>query len=198
MDAATSPESKNALRAQMRRRLAALASEERAEHSRQIARRIVELPAWRAASCVLLFAPLPTEPDLDLLWRNGALAGKRAAYPRVEGAAMRLYYVRGLDELEFTRWGWMISTSCWCRGWRSTPPAGGSDALADSTTDCSRRAVPRRRGWSAWGSRSSVWNNRCRSPRTMCGWTRSARRRTNSPARLARDYWVMVSPVPVL
>ncbi len=98
-------EEKNVLRAAMRQRLGELASDERAERSRRIVQCVVELPAWREASRVLLFAPLPVEPDLDLLWRGDALEGKEAAYPRVEGVTMRLYYVNGLDELEPTRWG---------------------------------------------------------------------------------------------
>ena len=89
----------------MRQRLAALGPVERGERSQRIVRRIVEMPAWRASSRVLLFAPLPVEPDVDLLWHNGALSGKQVAYPRVEGPQIRLYYIHGLDELESTRWG---------------------------------------------------------------------------------------------
>ncbi len=89
----------------MRGRLAALPAAERAERSRRIVRRIAETGAWREASRVLLFAPLPVEPDLDLLWHGDALTGKQCAYPRVVGASMRLYYVDGFDKLEPTRWG---------------------------------------------------------------------------------------------
>ena len=73
--------------------------------SREIIRRITALPTWRGSTRVLLFAPLPAEPDLDLLWADGALAGKRAAYPRVEGTMLQVYDADGLDELEPTRWG---------------------------------------------------------------------------------------------
>lgn len=95
---------KNMLRAAMRRQ-ALLDPAERAERSRRVVRQLVQMPAWAAARRVLLFAPLPVEPDIDLLWGGDALAGKQCAYPRVEGVAMRLYYVNGLDELEPTRWG---------------------------------------------------------------------------------------------
>lgn len=98
-------EQKAVLRRAVRRRLVGLPADEREQRSGRIVRRIVELPAWRAARRVLLFAPLPTEPDLDALWRDGVLAGKQVAYPRVEGTAVRLYFVAGLDELEPTRWG---------------------------------------------------------------------------------------------
>ena len=113
-------EEKTAWRAVMRRRLSALAPAERAERSRRIVRRVVELPAWRASSRVLLFAPLPGEPDLDLLWRDGALDGKQFAYPRVEGAAMRLYHVNHPGELEATRWGL-----------REPPPRAAREAALD-------------------------------------------------------------------
>ncbi len=105
MNAAALLESKNALRVSMRRRLADFSLTERTERSARIVRHIVGLPAWRAASRVALFAPLPSEPDVGLLWSNGALDEKRCAYPRVQGDAMQLYYTNHPDELEPTRWG---------------------------------------------------------------------------------------------
>ena len=98
-------EAKNALRASMREQLVALPPSERAVRSRQIVEQLVELPAWIASSRVLLFAPLPTEPDLDLFWFGPELVGKEVAYPRVEVTTMRLYLTDGLGELELTRWG---------------------------------------------------------------------------------------------
>ena len=98
-------EEKNALRAEARARLAALEPAEYRERSRQLFARLREMPALRFAKRALLFAPLPTEPDVDALWSWGAVAEKQCAYPRVEGMTMRLYYVHGLAELEPTRWG---------------------------------------------------------------------------------------------
>ena len=98
-------ERKNALRALMRQRLAALTPEERRQRSRQLVARLVAQPAWTAARRVLLFAPLPIEPDVDLLWLGDALEEKECAYPRVEGTATRLYFVGHAEELEPTRWG---------------------------------------------------------------------------------------------
>lgn len=89
----------------MRARLDALDAGERAACGRRIVARLRSSPAWSAARQVLLFAPLPVEPDLDQLWRDGALADKRAAYPRVGEGTMRLYLVGGPGELEPTRWG---------------------------------------------------------------------------------------------
>ena len=111
---------KETCRAAMRRRLGALDPVQREARSRRIVRRIVEMPGWREASRVLLFAPLPVEPDLDLLWRDGALADKQAAYPRVAGVTMRLYYTEGLEELEPTRWGL-----------REPPPRAAREAALD-------------------------------------------------------------------
>lgn len=98
-------EQKNAVRAMMRQLLERLDPAERANRSRSIVAQLTAMPAWQSARRVLVFAPLPVEPDIDLLWTSGALDGKECAYPRVEGMAMRLYYVHGLSELEPTRWG---------------------------------------------------------------------------------------------
>ncbi len=98
-------EQKDAVRAMMRQLLSRLDPEVRQERSRSLVARLTELPAWTAARRVLLFAPLPVEPDIDPLWTMGALEGKECAYPRVEGMVTRLYYVHGLAELEPTRWG---------------------------------------------------------------------------------------------
>ena len=68
-------EAKNTLRASMREQLAALPPHERAVHSQQLVEKLIELPAWIASTRVLLFAPLPSEPDLDLLWFGTELAG---------------------------------------------------------------------------------------------------------------------------
>ncbi len=98
-------EQKNTVRALMREMLQRLDAADRAGRSRALVARLTELPAWQAARRVLLFAPLPTEPDIDPLWGSGALNGKECAYPRIEGMVTRLYYVHGLAELEPTRWG---------------------------------------------------------------------------------------------
>lgn len=98
-------EEKNALRAEMRARLAAMSADERRERSRMFLARLREMPAFRFARRAALFASLPTEPDTDALWTIGSVMDKACAYPRMEGMATRLYYVRGLAELEPTRWG---------------------------------------------------------------------------------------------
>lgn len=121
-------QAKRSQRAETRARLAVLPPAERDERSRRLVRRLVELPAWHTAATVLLFAPLPSEPDLDLLWQTGVLTGKQAAYPRVEGTTMRLYYASSLDELEPTRWGL-----------REPPPRAAREVMLD---DMSLALVP--------------------------------------------------------
>ena len=98
------PTQKKAWRTLMRGQLSALDPDDRAARSRQIVQRIGSSLDWHVAKQVLLFAPLPVEPDIDALWQAGALAGKQAAYPRVGRETMRLYLVDGLGELESTRW----------------------------------------------------------------------------------------------
>ena len=96
---------KEVLRARQRQRLAQLGPEERRARSVKLLARLVALPAWQAARRVLIFAPLPNEPDLDLLWTNGGLAGKECAYPRVDGMQMHLLRVGALADLQPARWG---------------------------------------------------------------------------------------------
>jgi 5-formyltetrahydrofolate cyclo-ligase len=109
---------KNAWRAVQRERLAQLGREERRARSERLLARLIGLPEWQAARRVLLFAPLPLEPDLDLLWSGGALAGKECAYPRVAGMKMHLLAVRSLADLQPTRWG------------LREPPSEGSAGIA--------------------------------------------------------------------
>lgn len=95
---------KTALRREMRERLSALSMQERAERSKLIVSRLVTLPRWKAARRVLLFCPLPGEPDVDLLWAAGSLEGKRCAYPRIEGDRLTLCEVNTLSDLQPGRW----------------------------------------------------------------------------------------------
>ena len=100
------PPQKPALRAAMLARLRALPADERRERSARLVASLVERADWQRARVVGLFAPLHSEPDLDLLWNlPGALAGKTVVYPRVEEEAgeapggLVLRVVNGLDEL---------------------------------------------------------------------------------------------------
>lgn len=98
----TKPELRKAIRA----RLSALSSESRAEKSAAICLAVARTPEWRAARTVGFFAPLASEPNIDLLW---AVLGKRAVcYPRVHGDD--LVFIRVPDRealLESVRWNLM-------------------------------------------------------------------------------------------
>ncbi len=92
-------EHKRSLRAVMRRRLASLAPAERHSRSERLLARLTALPAWRDSSAVALFAPLASEPDIDLLWHGGHPAGRECFYPRVLGQNLVLQRVEALATL---------------------------------------------------------------------------------------------------
>jgi 5-formyltetrahydrofolate cyclo-ligase len=74
---------KTELRKAIRVRLAALTPEAIAKKSAAICLELSHTPEWHEAHTVGLFAPLDTEPNVDLLW---AVLGKKAVcYPRVCG-----------------------------------------------------------------------------------------------------------------
>lgn len=100
----TAPEEKRALRREMRKQLSSLSASDRSERSAQLVRRIATLPQWIHAREVLLFSPLPIEPDVDLLWQAGSLEGKRCAYPRIDGDQLTLCEVATPADLQLARW----------------------------------------------------------------------------------------------
>ncbi len=69
----------------------------RAEKSARLCAAIAASGAWIAARTVAIFAPLPHEPDVELLWAHGG--GKVFAYPRVNGARIDLFTVASPHEL---------------------------------------------------------------------------------------------------
>ena len=115
----------------MRARLAALLPDERRERSVRLLAKLRASAEWHEARCVLLFAPLSVEPDLDLLWtaagHAAALAGKRCVYPRMAGRRLVVSAVRSLDELVPVRWG------------LREPPA---DAMTAALTEIDLALVP--------------------------------------------------------
>ena len=74
-------ESKQALRAQVRARLAGLSPQYRAAAAAQVVVSLASRPEWARASSVLLFAPLPVELDLWPLVELALAAGKTVALP---------------------------------------------------------------------------------------------------------------------
>lgn len=92
--------SKPVLRAEMLARLQCILPDERRERSARLVARLIAREDWQRARTVGLFAPLPSEPDVDLLWTiPGALAGKRVVYPRVESGGLVLRAVTRPEEL---------------------------------------------------------------------------------------------------
>jgi 5-formyltetrahydrofolate cyclo-ligase len=53
-------------------------------------RTLVESPVWEASTCILLFSPLPEEPDPTPLERVPSAEGKRFLYPRISGDSLEL------------------------------------------------------------------------------------------------------------
>jgi 5-formyltetrahydrofolate cyclo-ligase len=72
---------KEMLRRQMRTRLAGMSAEDRAYASLELCRRAAELPAFRDAKAVALFAPLATEPDIHPLIEEAWARGKQVVFP---------------------------------------------------------------------------------------------------------------------
>ena len=95
-------EQKQALRQVMRRLLAGLDPSARRAGSEGLIEQLTALPIWQRARRVLLFAPMPSEPDIDRLWLGGHLEGKECVYPRVAGHELALYRVDKLEELRPT------------------------------------------------------------------------------------------------
>ena len=75
-------QAKAARRKQVRAALAAISPEQRKADSARICARLREQPVWKNARFVLMFAPLPTEPDLWPLLLEAISSGKRVALPR--------------------------------------------------------------------------------------------------------------------
>jgi 5-formyltetrahydrofolate cyclo-ligase len=76
-------DAKRALRSELIARRARLSPDERAEASRAIAARIEDLPAFRDARRVALYAALGTEVDPAEIARRAIARGVRVAFPRV-------------------------------------------------------------------------------------------------------------------
>jgi 5-formyltetrahydrofolate cyclo-ligase len=75
----------------------------RAGKSARLCAAIAANPLWQNARTVVLFAPQPREPDVELLWAHAT--GKTIAYPRVEDERLGIYSVTSLHELRPERWG---------------------------------------------------------------------------------------------
>lgn len=75
------------LREQIRARLKAISAAHRTVESAQLCARLHGAEVWQAAHTVLLFAPLPDEPDIWPLLADALHADKRVALPSFDKAS---------------------------------------------------------------------------------------------------------------
>jgi 5-formyltetrahydrofolate cyclo-ligase len=87
----------------MRQRLRELGSEDRRQRSIAICEQLAQLLA--AKKSIALFAPRPTEPDLDLLWELGLLKERILAYPRCDGERLLFFAIFSPQELRPGKFG---------------------------------------------------------------------------------------------
>lgn len=79
-------EQKAALRERLRAELHGLTRAQRDDAAVEICARLIEQPLWKNARSVLLFAPLPDEPNVRPLLHAALDAGKLTALPRFSTA----------------------------------------------------------------------------------------------------------------
>jgi 5-formyltetrahydrofolate cyclo-ligase len=87
----------------MRERLKTISPGERHGKSLRICKQLHSL--FSGKKILALFAPTPTEPNLDLLWDLGLLASHLVSYPRCEGGTLSFRLVSALSELVPGRFG---------------------------------------------------------------------------------------------
>lgn len=91
---------KDEARQAARERLRSTLPEERVAWSAAIRAALRRLPEYREARTILLFACLPSEPDLLPLMRDAESSGRTFAFPRVDASdRMTLHRIRSADEL---------------------------------------------------------------------------------------------------
>src|SRR6516164_1053618 len=85
------------LRQSIRDQLKKLSLDDRRRRSVLIRDKLV--PLLTGKKIIALFAPRPTEPDLDLLWESDLMKNRVFAYPRCDGHRMLFFAVCGPEEL---------------------------------------------------------------------------------------------------
>ncbi|MBI5801005.1 MAG: 5-formyltetrahydrofolate cyclo-ligase [Verrucomicrobia bacterium] len=93
----SSSETKTALRIWLRAELKAHSPSVAAATSSQLCARVKTSSAWQNARAVLLFFPIPGEPDISALLTDALTAGKLLALPRFNAAANAYEAVRVMD-----------------------------------------------------------------------------------------------------
>ena len=90
-------DTKPALRARLRAELKALSTEARVAASTELCARVKSSAAWQSARALLLFFPVPSEPDIASLLADALAADKLLALPRFNAATQAYEAVRVLD-----------------------------------------------------------------------------------------------------
>jgi 5-formyltetrahydrofolate cyclo-ligase len=93
--AATPREEKIALRKAMKESLKKM--RERARRSKEICAAITSHPSWRRSTIVAIFAPMESEPDIELLWPHAA--GKTICYPAIRMGGLDFMSVGGPESV---------------------------------------------------------------------------------------------------
>jgi|APGre2960657468_1045069.scaffolds.fasta_scaffold01648_3 5-formyltetrahydrofolate cyclo-ligase len=98
---------KAGLREQLRATGKTISQEERAAASAELCARLPQETIWREAKSVLLFTPLPDEPDIRPLFEAAWASGKAAAFLRFDAASGSYLAcrVRKPDELQPGKFG---------------------------------------------------------------------------------------------
>jgi 5-formyltetrahydrofolate cyclo-ligase len=86
---------KNAVRREMREKL--LKMRGRVDRSAKICDAIASHSAWRRATIVAIFAPMETEPDVELLWKQAE--GRTICYPTIRKGGLDFMGVGGPDSV---------------------------------------------------------------------------------------------------
>ena len=82
----SSADLKPSLRSRLRTELKALSAESRAAAAAELCARMNSSAAWQSARAVLLFFPVPSEPDIASLLADALAADKLLALPRFNAA----------------------------------------------------------------------------------------------------------------
>ena len=74
-------------------------------HSEAICCRVIELPSFKEAHAVALYAPIRNEVDTELIFHEARRLSKKVLYPRVVAKELKFCEVTHLSELELGAWG---------------------------------------------------------------------------------------------
>ena len=108
------------LRQCMRQRLAQMEAERYGEASAAIVQHIIDSDFWKQSAGVLLYSPLPMEPQITPLFFQARTDGKRIFYPKVAGVQLELYELTDPGQLKLGSFGVMEPDETQCRRVEST------------------------------------------------------------------------------